>query len=297
MTWWEHGYPGGPAVGPRFIRPLYPPDAAKRGKAPSSNGGDVEAVKIAVSRGGHHPWQKFDRAYSNRFAHGAPGGNVSESGLAGAQRQNGIDATGWMGEQTYNMLRCARVPTGLPHQGEPLFDARAVSLLEDFSEDYLGDTSTVRLAALAEATTWIGYTESPAGTNCNTFGAWYGMNYEPWCAMAVTYWYEIAGPSPSFVKGSRYAYCPYIVDDAQARRGGLSTTLDPVPGDVVVYAWRDGDGVYDHVGLFESGDSSSWTAIEANTSTSNQSNGGQVMRRDRSLADVESVCFVRVEEP
>ena len=56
--------------------------------------------------------------------------------------------------------------------------------------------------------------------------------------------------APSFVKGSRYAYCPYIVGDARAKRYGLSTTDDPIPGDVVVYDWSY-DTVYDHVGIFE----------------------------------------------
>jgi hypothetical protein len=128
-------------VGPPFIRALYPPDAAVLGKRPSDDGDDVEAIKRAVSRSGHWPWQTFDGAFSNGFAHGRSG-NVYDNGLAGLQRQNGIEATGWMGETTYNLIRSARIPAGLPHAGEPLLDATAIELLEDYAER---ETPTGRL--------------------------------------------------------------------------------------------------------------------------------------------------------
>jgi hypothetical protein len=57
------------------------------------------------------PASSFDRAFSNAFSHGR-GGNVGESGVAGVQRQQGIEASGWVGEQTFNTLRSIRVPTG-----------------------------------------------------------------------------------------------------------------------------------------------------------------------------------------
>jgi CHAP domain len=298
--WWQKGYPGGKMVGPPFIRPLYPPSAASRGKTPSTNGGDVVAIKRAVWRGGRWPGPAsgFDQAFSNAFAQGRSG-NVSETGLAGAQRQNGIDPTGWMGEATYNMLRSARIPEGLPNAGQPLLDQTAIDLLTKFRKQYLGgDVSTVRAAALGKAKTFDGYKESPPGTNGNMFGSWYGMNYEPWCAMFVTYCYELGtdGGSPSFKQGSSYAYVPYIVSDARAKRNGLTVTSEPQGGDLVCYDWQ-GDGLFDHVGLFEQ-----WTggrtfsAIEGNTSTSNDSNGGQVMRRQRDAAST-SLVFVRVAEP
>lgn len=292
-AWWERAYPGGPMVGPPLIRPLYPPDASKKGKQPSSDGDDVVAVKRAVSRGGHWPWDSFDDSYSNAFAHGKSG-NVSDNGLAGLQRQNNVDATGWMGEHTYNLIRSARIPDGLPHAGEPLLDATAIRLLEDYQRELAGG-DTLRQAAIAKAKSYLGYKESPPGTNGNMFGAWYGMNYEPWCAMFVSYCYEHAGGSPSFQQGQRYSYVPYIVDDARNNRNGLTRTSSPIPGDLVCYDWSR-DGVYDHVGLFEQGTSFSWNAVEGNTSTSNNSNGGQVMRRARAASDA-NVTFVRVKEP
>lgn len=282
-------------VGPPLIRPLYPPDAASRGKKPSDDGDDVVAIKRAVWRGGH--WQRpdagFDGAFSNGFSHGKSG-NVKENGLAGVQRQNGIDASGWMGEGTYNLIRSARIPEGLPNAGQPLLDATAIDLLEGYKKAQAGGT-TLRMAALKKAIDQIGYKESPSSSNANMFGAWYGMNYEPWCAMFVTWCFETSGGSPSFVKGQRYAYCPYVVADAVEGRNGLSRTSSPKPGDLVVYDWSR-DGMYDHIGIFESGSASSFQAIEGNTSTSNNSNGGQVMRRSRSKSDA-NLTFVRVEEP
>jgi hypothetical protein len=203
---------------------------------------------------------------------------------------------GWA-RQTYNLIRSARIPTGLPNAGEPLLDQIAINLLTKFRENWLGPTSTVRLAALAKARTYLGYKESPDGTNGNMFGSWYGMNYEPWCAMFVTYCFELGsdGGSPSFVKGSRYAYVPYVVDDARQMRNGLKMTSTPMPGDLVCYDWSGGD--FDHIGIFAGGDSVSFTAIEGNTSSSNNSNGGGVMQRSRSVFQAARVAFVRVSEP
>lgn len=131
--WWEKASPGGPMVGPPFIRALYPPDSGKG----TADGADVKAIKRAVSRSGHWPWSSFDAAYSNSFAHGRSG-NVHENGLAGLQRQNGIDATGWMGEKTYNLIRSARIPDGLPHAGEPILDPTAIELLNGYTEAAAG---------------------------------------------------------------------------------------------------------------------------------------------------------------
>lgn len=296
--WWEKGYPGGPMVGPSFIRPLYPPDAVGRGKVPSAPGEDVIAIKRAVSRGGRWPWGTFDDSFSNGFSHGK-GPNVRDSGLAGVQRQNNIDPTGWMGEGTYNLIRSARIPEGLPHAGEPLLDKPAIDLLVAYKKKYQGSFDTVRLGALARAQQFLGYRESPPGTNGNMFGAWYGINYEPWCLIFVSYCYETGsdGGSPSFAAGMRYSYVPTIVDDARAGRNGLSVTQDPMPGDVVAYDWHR-NGLYDHAGIFQKWlTQDRFYAVEGNTSVSNDSNGGQVMQRERATSGSARITFIRVAEP
>jgi hypothetical protein len=296
--WWQEGYPGGPMIAAKFPRPVYPPDAAP-GKTPSTNAEDIEAYKRIVSRLGRWPWSKFDRAYSNAFSHGRAGGNVGDSGVAGTQRQGGLQDTGWIGEATFNFYRSARIPEGLPHAGAPAMDANAQSLLALAYTRFHPPAAakTVRVAALNEAVRWLGTKESPAESNLQPFGAWYGMNGVPWCAIACAYWFEHGGPqgSPSFTKGVHYSYVPYIVSDAQAGLNGLQIVSAPIPGDLVAYDWYGGG--YDHVGLFESGDNFQWTAIEANTSTSDNSNGGEVMRRTRQRTDAYAVAFVRVAEP
>lgn len=127
----------------------------------------------------------------------------------------------------------------------------------------------------------IGYVEGP--NNDSKFGKWYGLNHNPYCAMAVTQAYCEAGSS-CFSRNTRYAYCPYIVDDAKAGKNGLSITKEPQRGDLVLFDWK-GDGVADHIGMFEAWiDRSKGTfkSVEANTSPNDngsQSNGGGVFRR------------------
>jgi hypothetical protein len=183
----------------------------------------------------------------------------------------------------------------------PTYGAKLDSYLHDLEQptkemlkrtELRQQAKPLRAEALAESHKHIGYKESPAGSNRTRFGKWYGLDGNPWCAMFVTWCYVAAG-SKAFVKGERYAYVPYIVQDARAGRNGLSVTHSPAPGDVVCYDW-DG-GVADHVGLFEGWGSSShdaFTAIEGNTSVGNDSNGGEVMRRSRRITQVEA--FVRV---
>jgi hypothetical protein len=127
--WYQKPYPKNhapPQV--QFPGPLYPPDSVSAGKRPSANSPFVVAVKRAVSRGGRWPWQQFDDIYSNAFSHGNSG-NVSKTGVAGVQRQSGIDPTGWLGASTFEVLRTSLVPKGLPNEGQPLFDKIALDLI------------------------------------------------------------------------------------------------------------------------------------------------------------------------
>lgn len=286
-----------------FPRCLYPPDAATHGKFPSEDGPDIEAYKRTVSRAGRWPWGNFDDSFSNGFSHGKEDAEIADSGIAGIQIAQHIDSTGWVGTTTFNTLRSIRVPEGLPHAGEMAMDASAVALVNKAYASYQGaeppplDTGTVRGSALDRAISQIGVKESPAGSNNNKYGAWYGMNYQPWCAMFVTWCYEQGGGSPSFAPGQNYSYCPYVVADARANHNGLQTTDDPIPGDLVVYDWQF-DTIYDHIGLFEcwTQGTTSFNAIEGNTSTSSNSNGGEVMRRSRSRGG-QGTVFIRVQEP
>jgi len=306
--WWEAPYKGGPMIAlPGFPRPLYPPDASAKGKKPSVNGPDVVAYKRVVWRLGRWPGPAsgFDRAFSNAFSHGK-GGNVIDTGVAGMQRQARIDDTGWIGQATFNFMRSVRIPEGCPGPGKPgemAMDAYAQSLLVQAWDEFGGkeppppSATSLRQRALDKAITQLGTKESPPNSNNTPYTRWYGMT-GPWCAMFCTWSFETAGDSPSFKKGVNYAYVPYIVNDARSKRNGLSVTSSPIPGDLVCYDWQR-DGVFDHVGLFEKwqpGSTVSFQAIEGNTATGNDSDGGEVMRRTRSTQG-QTTVFVRVAEP
>jgi len=298
-AWYEQAYSGAPMVKVKgFPRPLYGPDASEHGKMPSVDGGDVVALKRTVSRAGRWPWQTFDDTYSYGFSHGK-GTSYKDSGIAGIQKVQQIDATGWVGEKTFNTLRSIVIPVGLPHAGEMAMDATSVQLINEAWAHFQGSepqpTGTHRQAALEKATRELGMTESPPDSNHTPYGAWYGVDYQPWCAIFVTWAFEMVGDSPSFQRGSRYAYVPYVVADARAGKCGLQTTDDPIPGDLVCYDWN-WNGEYDHIGIYEENlGGGSFNAIEGNTSYSSNSNGGEVMRRTRAKAS-QGTVFVRVAE-
>jgi hypothetical protein len=290
-----------------FPRSLYPPDAAQHGKQPSMDGADVEAYKRTVSRAGRWPWGTFNRRFTNDFAHGQ-GGNVKDTGVAGVQRQSKLDDTGWIGMTTFNLLRSILVPEGLPHAGEHAMDAPAITLVNQAWEQFKGHepeplSHSVRQAALEKGITQVGTTETPPGSNLNPYGAWYGMDGAPWCAMFVSWCFEqgaadLGKDSPSFARGSYYSYVPYILGDAQSGSRGLHTTIDPIPGDLVCYDWN-WDGIYDHVGIFSHWDQASSTTfhtVEGNTSAADYSNGGMVLQCARYMGS-QGTVFVRVDEP
>ena len=134
--WHEKRYPKNPEP-PEidFVRPLYPPDAVEHKKEPSGPGPDVIAFKRALARAQRWlPWNpsSWDDSFSNAFSHGKGAGTLDESGVAGFQRQMGIEPTGWIGQGTFEALRTAAIPHkgGVRHAGQPLFDSVCITLLK-----------------------------------------------------------------------------------------------------------------------------------------------------------------------
>lgn len=153
----------------------------------------------------------------------------------------------------------------------------------------------VRVPALAEAKKWVGTKESPAGSNRVIFSDWYGM-IGPWCAMYVTWCYTKAGAKHFDKNKARWAYCPFMLNDARNQRNGLTVIPKDKaqPGDIVLFSWKQ-DGVANHVGMLTTTvKNGNFKSIEGNTSFSNNSNGGEVMIRDRNTSQV--IAFVRVWE-
>lgn len=72
----------------------------------------------------------------------------------------------------------------------------------------------------------------------------------------------------------------------QGRRYSYTTT--PQPGDIVFYDWSGNHTKRDHTGIVKSVTATGIIAIEGNTSVGNDSNGGQVMIRERSKTYITS---------
>jgi len=138
----------------------------------------------------------------------------------------------------------------------------------------------------------LGAKESPANSNKNKFGKWFGVDGVAWCNIFVSY---------CFVNGAKYVICSdqkgagvypkgctYVpMTEAWLKATGMwKGRTEPLPGDIAIYNW-DG-GVPDHIGIVEEYlGSGQFHAIEGNTAVGNDSNGGQVMRRLRYLSDVD----------
>jgi len=111
-----------------FNGPLYPPDAAAKGKTPSPDSAQIVAVKRAVSRAGFWRWQSFDDTYSNGFSHGREGDGPGVEGFQGAHVDlEGKAPSGWYGSKTHEALRTFKLPSG-PNKGQWAFDQTAINL-------------------------------------------------------------------------------------------------------------------------------------------------------------------------
>lgn len=132
-----------------------------------------------------------------------------------------------------------------------------------------------------------GYKEDPATSNKTKFGAWYGINGQPWCAMFVSWVYDQAGHPLGKVDSPKgYHYCPSAYNFWKANN---RLTSSPQPGDIVLFDWT-GDGKCDHTGIFvkwlqEGKTFQSW---EGNTAVGDDSNGGVVMLRNRNKSSVKA---------
>lgn len=128
----------------------------------------------------------------------------------------------------------------------------------------------------------IGVKESPKNSNKTKYGKWFGLDGVAWCGIFVSWVYAEAGfqlPRIGFLKG--FAGCQTAVE--YFRKNKLIVT-EPEPGDIVFFDWNN-DERYDHTGIFvKKIDENTFESIEGNTSFTNQSNGGEVMRRTRNYS-------------
>ena len=152
----------------------------------------------------------------------------------------------------------------------------------------------------------IGVKENPPNSNNVRYNTWYygrevsGGSY-PWCMVFVQWVFDQAG----VVLPLRTASCGALMRAAQA--AGCWVTENYRPGDVVIYDFPGGAAT-DHCGIVESVDGTYISAIEGNTSSASDADGGAVERRARKFAqivgavrptydkEVEKVRYNTVEE-
>lgn len=129
---------------------------------------------------------------------------------------------------------------------------------------------------LAVARRELGYTESPAGSNRTKYGAWFGLDGQPWCMMFVQWCFRQADAQD--LLPALTASCGALMRAAQEK--GCWITGGYQPGDVVIYDFPCGAAT-DHCGIVITQLTDGVRAIEGNTSAGNDANGGAVMERTR----------------
>ncbi len=147
-----------------------------------------------------------------------------------------------------------------------------------------------RQDVLNKAESQLGTTEYPPKSNKSPYGLWYSssLDGQKWCAMFVSWVFHHAGHPLGTIQTKNGIHHCQSAHNYYKQKGML--TSNPQPGDIVIYDW-EGNGYADHIGIFIKWTSLDRTAIEAyegNTSTSNNSDGGRVMKRIRSKNLIKS---------
>ena len=226
-------------------------------------GDDVRALQQALADLGVRPRRGRQRLRSR-----------DRRGGERLQADHGADEVdGWVGARTRDALVDARPST----DGNGTGNGNG------------GGTDAGRLA-LAEALKHVGTIEQPV--NRTSFGRWFGVDGVPWCNIFVSYAFLIgadyticAGFRGPGVNAKGCAYVP--TTEAWLRNAGMwRGKATPAPGDIAIFNW-DG-GTPDHIGIVvQDLGGGAFETVEGNTSPTDNSNGGMVMRRRRTLSQVD----------
>lgn len=130
--------------------------------------------------------------------------------------------------------------------------------------------------AFAEAEKHIGYKETPV--NHTMFGKWYGLDGYPWCAMFESWCFDKTG-----WKRFHYAAVEQIYYSALANRNQLYIVRTPKQGDIVGYGF--GGDSFAHTAFFDHWiNSTTFVDLGGNTGPEDISNGGMVLKQNRSTS-------------
>jgi len=139
---------------------------------------------------------------------------------------------------------------------------------------------------------YIGYTEGP--NNDTVFGKWFGLNNQPWCAMAASKILHEAGVLAQYTnKKKGHASCDewlklltknnQLVPIGQAKRGDL------------VFFQFDDDAQPDHVGIVQSHNTTlkyinAWEGNTSSGKTGSQSNGDGFYLKKRKYDTIMAIA-------
>lgn len=148
------------------------------------------------------------------------------------------------------------------------------------------------------AASQLGIKESPAGSNKVKYNtAYYGREVSgsayPWCVVFLWWLFREGGGSGLFYGGNKTASCTTLYG---YHRGKGQAVTDYRPGDVIFFDFSGEKKITEHVGLCESVEAGYITTIDGNTGTTNEANGGAVMRRKRTLKYVSGAYRPAYEE-
>lgn len=155
----------------------------------------------------------------------------------------------------------------------------------------LTDKTLARLLDVAELQ--LDYVEHPAGSNRTKYGRFMGLDGQPWCLSYVIWCFHKAGFNLYKDTGS----CTAFVNQYRKVSPSQIVTKDYQPGDIVFFDFSGNRRKTEHVGICKAVSATGKTiiTIEGNTGTGDNTNGGAVMERSRSVQLV--TCAVRPKYP
>lgn len=146
---------------------------------------------------------------------------------------------------------------------------------------------------VAKAKTQIGVKESPANSNNVKYNtAYYGKSVSgdkyPWCCVFMWWVFKECGYSNLFYGGKKTASCNTLMNYYKKQKQ-FSTT--PRIGSLAFFNWGTGTTAK-HVGIVINANSDGTiVTVEGNTSAGNDSNGGQVMQRNRNKSQIIGYAY------
>lgn len=132
----------------------------------------------------------------------------------------------------------------------------------------------------------IGTYESPPNSNKVKYNTWYygkevsGKDY-PWCMVFCQWVFNQAGVEVPI----RTASCSTLLYEAKRHNAYVNKT-HLQPGDLVLYSFGRTTNPSDHCGIIKSVNGIKIEVIEGNTAPANDTNGGEVMLRNRTTDKV-----------